>query len=79
MSSPEWIIAGCTLLGAIVTVVVFSFMTFQTKDEARQVSDGHNKNHDALQARVTLQDGTLQSVARDVSYIRGKMDGTGIT
>lgn len=71
MSNPEWIIAGCSLLG----VVAFCFMTFQTKADSKASVAEVEKRHDALQEQVNRQDTTLLRVAQDTSYIRGKLDG----
>ncbi len=66
---PLW--AAIVGLGGVLTalgaVVAWAISTFESKDSA-------GERHDTMSKRVDSQETLLASVARDVSYIRGRME-----
>lgn len=66
---PLWgaVVALGGIITALGTIVVWAFSTFETKVESTE-------RHASLKERVDSQESLLASVARDVSYIRGRME-----
>lgn len=66
---PLW--AALTVIGGVLSalgaIVVWVFSTFETKLEA-------SERHEALRNRVDSHETLLSEVARDVSYIRGRIE-----
>lgn len=61
------LLAGGGIITSIVGVVVWVFANFERKTDA-------DARHKATEYRLNAQENLLGSVARDVSYIRGKME-----
>lgn len=76
LSIAEWILAGVGVLGAIVGTVIWLFATFETKQEAIEASEVIHDQHEKLEERLTRQEGLLQRVAQDASFIRGLLEGS---
>lgn len=66
--------AAAGVMVALAGVMVWAFVTFEGKEDARSRKNDTEDRHKSLEVRVTAQDGLLQSVAKDVSYIRGAME-----
>lgn len=66
---PLWaaIVAAGGILSALGAIVVWVFSTFETKVESTEKHESHSK-------RLDSQGEVLLSVAKDVSYIRGRIE-----
>jgi hypothetical protein len=66
---PLWpaLVAGGGILATLLGVVAWVFSTFERKEDAQT-------KHDDLDRRVLEQEKLLQSMAQDVSYIRGRLE-----
>lgn len=66
---PLWgaIVFGGGILSTVIGTIVWTFSNFERKPDAKE-------RHDGLEERVSHQEMTLNKVANDVSYIRGRLE-----
>lgn len=67
LSLPALTVVSC--IGTVCTVLVWIYNTFDRRVDS-------TARHDVLQEKVTQQSKSIQEIAVDVSFIRGKMEGS---
>ena len=65
LSLPLFTALSC--VGAIATLVIWIYSTFERKEDAKD-------RHDILQEKVVAQENLLREVSQNVSFIRGKLE-----
>lgn len=70
----EFITAGITLTVFAVSITLWSVSTFQTKAAAADIEVRVDKRFDSQKMRLDSIQNSLNGVATDVAYIRGRME-----
>jgi hypothetical protein len=73
-SAYEVIAAMVSLATMAVGITLWSISTFQTKEEYRERQLVVERRLDILESQMRAMNDTISGVARDVSYIRGKIE-----
>lgn len=68
------IVEAVTAMCGLLSVTVWVMLTFETKRDSKDKHDAHKERHDELATRVTRTEDTMQQIAKDVSYIRGRLE-----
>lgn len=62
---------GFTLISALIAVVVWSFMTFERREDAKNKRTEDFASLQSYDRRITI----LEEMRSDVSFIRGMIEG----
>lgn len=65
---------GVTVASVTIAVVLWVFSTFQSKAEAREVKVQFDMRLSKVEAELSGMRAEIQDVARDTSYIRGRLE-----
>lgn len=73
--SPMEVLGGAFSLAAMaVSITLWSIATFQSKQDAVLIKAELEKRIESVEGEVQLMRQSLESVAKDVSYIRGRIE-----
>jgi hypothetical protein len=66
--------AAFSLASVAVGITLWSVSTFQSKVDAAEVRTHLEKRIESIEAQMTTMRASLEVVARDTSYIRGRLE-----
>lgn len=73
-SPVEMIGFGFSIATVAVSITLWSVSTFQSKQDAIEVRQQIERRIDAIESQVNTMRQSLENVARDTSYIRGRLE-----
>lgn len=76
-SAAELIAGMLSLTSIAVGITLWSVSTFQSKDDAIEVKMQLERRMDSLEGQVNTMRLSLEGVARDTSWIRGRLEPKG--
>lgn len=76
VSVSQAVAAAFAFVSVAVSITIWSLGTFQTKEDAREDRQSIDQRIAAVEEQVLQIQMTMQGVARDTAYIRGRLEPT---
>ena len=70
---------GLSLTAMAVTITLWSVNTFQSKEDAKLLKEEINTKIVVIETQVNTMRSSIEGVAKDVSYIRGRLEPNNIS
>ena len=74
LSMAETISGIITATGLTAGILLWSIKTYQSKEDAVEMKRQLEKRIEGVEAQITTMRTSLENVARDTSYIRGRLE-----